>query len=280
MVCVVTGGSGGIGLAAACALAAQGAHVVLVCRDPERGRAARERVASVGGTRVDLHLADLLEQRQVCDLAARLLSDYPRIDVLLNNAGAYFGLRQLTRDGVERTFALNHLAHFLLTWLLLDRLRQSSPARIVNVSSAAERAGRIEWDNLQGERRYRGFAAYAASKLANVLFTCELTRRLHGSGVTATCLHPGVVSTGIWPELPFLGLLRRFARSPEQGADTAVWLATDPSVAGVSGQCFKDRRPMTTSCRSHDPELARALWEHSERMVRSAAAAVVNENGR
>lgn len=273
MVCVVTGGSSGIGQAAACGLAAVGAHVALVCRDPVRGQAARERVAAVGGGgSVELYIADLLEQRQVRHLADRLLADYLHLDVLLNNAGAYFRRRQLTVDGVEHTFALNHLAYFLLTTLLLPRLMQSAPARVINVSSAAERMGSIEWNNLQGGRRYRGWAAYSASKLSNVLFTAELARRLRGSGVTANCLHPGVVRTGFWREMPLLGLLMRFSRSPEKGAETAVWLATDTAVDGVSGCFFKDRHPITTSLRSDETEIARALWELSDHLVGNTRA--------
>lgn len=273
MVCVVTGGSSGIGQAAACGLAAGGAHVALVCRDPVRGQAARERVAAVGGGgSVELYIADLLEQRQVRHLADRLLADYLHLDVLLNNAGAYFRRRQLTVDGVEYTFALNHLAYFLLTTLLLPRLRQSAPARVINVSSAAERMGSIDWNNLQGGRRYRGWAAYSTSKLSNVLFTVELARRLRGSGVTANCLQPGVVRTGFWREMPLLGLLMCFARSPEKGAETAIWLATDTAVVGVSGCFFKDRHPIATSLRSDETEIARALWELSEHLVGNTRA--------
>ena len=273
-VCVITGATSGIGRAAASDLAALGARVVIVARDPVRGAAARDEIAEETGNRgVALEVADLASQKQIRGLAARLLATCPEIHVLINNAGLALGERRLTEDGLEETFAVNHLAPFLLTNLLLDRLRGSAPARVVTVASAAHRGAAIPFDDLNGERGFSGWLAYAWTKLANILFTTELARRLDGSGVTATCLHPGVVATGFAREGPLL--IREFQRwvgrlfllDPKRGADTLVWLASSPEVAGASGGYYVKRRLQTPSRAARDAAAARRLWKVSERLT-------------
>ena len=273
-VCVITGATSGIGRAAAEQLAALGARLVIVARDPARGAAARDEiVAATGNREVALEIADLASQRQVRELAARLLAAEPEIHVLVNNAGLALGERRLTEDGLEETFAVNHLAPFLLTNLLLERLRGSSPARVVTVASAAHRGAVIPFDDLNGERGFSGWIAYGWTKLANILFTAELARRLAGSGVTATCLHPGVVATGFGREGPFLVrefqrlLGRVFLLDPKQGADTLVWLASSPEMEGASGGYYAKRRLATPSRAAGDAAAARRLWQESERLT-------------
>ena len=273
-VCVITGATSGIGRAAASELAALGARLVIVARDPGRGAAARDEIAGETGNReVALEVADLASQRHVRDLAVRLLASLPEIHVLVNNAGLTLSNRRLTEDGLEETFAVNHLAPFLLTNLLLDRLRASAPARVVTVASAAHRGAAIPFDDLNGERGFSGWLAYSWTKLANILFTVELARRLDGSGVTATCLHPGVVATGFAREGPLL--IREFQRflgrllllDPKRGADTLVWLASSPEVAGASGGYYAKRRLVTPSPAARDAAAARRLWLFSERLT-------------
>lgn len=273
-VCVITGATSGIGRAAASELAALGARVVIVARDPVRGAAARDEILrETRNHEVALEVADLKSQRQVRDLANRLLAALPEIHVLVNNAGLTLSKRRLTEDGLEETFAVNHLAPFLLTNLLLDRLRASAPARVVTVASAAHRGAVIPFDDLNGERGFSGWLAYGWTKLANILFTVELARRLEGSGVTATCLHPGVVATGFGREGPLL--IREFQRwvgrllllDPQRGADTLVWLASSPEVAGASGGYYANRRLVTTSRAARDAAAARRLWLLSERLT-------------
>jgi retinol dehydrogenase 14 len=271
---VLTGATSGIGRAAAAELAALGARVVIVARDPVRGAAARDEIAGETGNReVALEVANLASQGQIRALAASLLASLPEIHVLINNAGLTLGARRVTEDGLEETFAVNHLAPFLLTNLLLDRLRASVPARVVTVASAAHRGAAIPFDDLNGERGFSGWIAYGWTKLANILFTAELARRLEGSGVTATCLHPGVVATGFAREGPLL--IREFQRllgrvfllDPKQGADTLVWLASSPEVAGVSGGYYAKRRLVTPSRAARDAAAARRLWEVSARLT-------------
>jgi NAD(P)-dependent dehydrogenase (short-subunit alcohol dehydrogenase family) len=273
-VCVVTGATSGIGRAAASALARQGYSLALVCRSREKGeRTATELRAETPGAEVSLFLADLGEQAAVRRVAGELLAALPRIDVLLNNAGIVNLAREETADGREATFAVNHLAYFLLTELLLDRLRASAPARIVSVASDAHRFGRLDLDDLEyRRRRYRSMQVYGSSKLLNILWNQELARRLAGSGVTANCLHPGGVNTGLGDNnnrvIALVGkLVKRFMRTPEQGADTAVWLATAPELAGVTGKYFADRKERKPSAAASDPSSARRLWEISARLV-------------
>jgi NAD(P)-dependent dehydrogenase (short-subunit alcohol dehydrogenase family) len=230
------------------------------------------------GGEVDVFTADVSSQREVQRLGEQVLAAYPRLDVLVNNVGGYWATRHATEDGLERTFAVNHLAPFLLTHLLLDRLRSSAPARVVTVSSGAQAMGRIDFDDLQGERSYSGQRAYNQSKLANVLFTYELARRLEGSGVTANVLHPGVVRTAFgqedsrgWMRL-MLPVVRPFMKTPERGAETSVYLASSPEVEGVSGRYFANSKPKTSSRASYDTAAARRLWEVSAGLVGLAPA--------
>ncbi|MGZ4441791.1 MAG: SDR family NAD(P)-dependent oxidoreductase [Nocardioidaceae bacterium] len=271
---LVTGGTGGIGAATATGLAGLGARVGIVGRDPGRAAAAADAIRrTTQDARVDVFVADLSAQQEVRRLAAEVLATYPRLDVLVNNVGGYWAHRHVTVDGLERTFAVNHLAPFLLTHLLRDLLVASAPARVVTVASGAQAMGRIDLDDLQGERGYRGQRAYNQSKLANVLFTYELARRLEGTGVTANVLHPGVVDTGFGQEDPgrWMGLMlpvaRRFMKTPAEGARTSTYLASAPEVAHVTGTYFVDCEAKRSSARSYDVVLARRLWEVSAALV-------------
>jgi retinol dehydrogenase 14 len=271
---LVTGGTGGIGLATATGLAGLGARVGIVGRSAERGATAADVVRrTTPDAEVDVFEADLSSQTEVRRLAHQVRATYPRLDVLVNNVGGYRAHRKVTVDGLEHTFALNHLAPFLLTHELRGLLEAGAPARVVTVSSGAQSMGRIDLDDLQGERSWNGQRAYSASKLANVLFTDELARRLEGTGVTATVLHPGVVRTAFGREDPgrFMRLLfpvvTPFMRTPEQGAETPIHLASSPDVEGVSGVYFVRKAPRRSSRASHDRELARRLWEVSEALV-------------
>lgn len=279
-ICLVTGATSGIGEATAAGLARRGAHVVLVGRDRRRGQQSRDTVrAQSGSDRVDLLLADLQSPQEIEALALQVQDRYPALHVLVNNAGVVNLRRELTPAGFERTFAVNHLAYFQLTTLLLDRLRASAPARIVNVSSHGHTMAKLDLDDLQTERaKYAWFRVYCNSKLANVLFTYELARRLEGSGVTANCLHPGAVATALGKNNGRLGrivlpLLKPFFLSPEQGAATSIHLASAPELASTSGQYFAKCRPKASSEASHDETLARDLWDASERLVASSLAA-------
>lgn len=270
-VCVVTGAGGGIGKATAVELARRGATVVLVVRSRERARAVLAQIERDPGRRdARLVLADLSRLADVRRAADEILSAYPRIGVLVNNAAVYTRRRTLTEDGIEMQWAVNHLAPFLLTSLLLPRLVESAPARVVTVSSNAHQGGRMRWDDLEMKnRRYRGFRQYASTKLANVLFTRELARRTAGTGVTANALHPGVVATPLLLNgFPPIRLFRRWMRTPEQGAATSIHLAASPDVAAVTGRYFQDERPVPlTTPIATDDEAARRLWEISERAV-------------
>ena len=256
---LVTGGTGGIGRAAAIGLASMGARVGITGRDRARAEQAAAAIARESGNpAVDVFVADMSSQAEVRRLAGEVLAAYPRLDVLLNNVGGFWAHRHVTADGLEHTFALNHLAPFLLTSLLLDRLKASAPARIVTVSSGAQSMGRIDFDDLMGERKYSGQRAYNQSKLANVMFTYELARRLEGTGVTATVLHPGMTSTGFGAEDTARAgarsspLLRPFMKSPEQGAETSVYLASSPEVEGITGRYFAKRKAKTSHEASYD----------------------------
>jgi retinol dehydrogenase 14 len=267
---LVTGGTGGIGKATAIGLAALGARVGITGRDPARTEAAAAGIRAMPGSpAVDAFAADMSVQAGVRRLAAQVLDTYPRLDVLVNNAGGFWAHRHVTADGLEHTFALNYLAPFLLTSLLLDRLTASAPARILTVSSGAHARGRIDFDDLQGERNYSGQRAYSQSKLANVMFTYELARRLEGSGVTATVLHPGVVNTRLGAEdqaaylAVMIGVARLFMKTPAQGAATPIYLASAPEAEGITGRYFVNRKPQTSSKASHDTTAAARLWQAS-----------------
>jgi NAD(P)-dependent dehydrogenase (short-subunit alcohol dehydrogenase family) len=272
---LVTGATSGIGKATAAAFASMGAGVGVVARDPAKGEAtAAELRAASNNDRVELFVADLSSQARVRSLAEDVLQRYDRLDVLVNCAGGFWAHRHVTADGLELTFALNHLSYFLLTNLLFDRLIESAPSRIVNVTSGAQSMGRINFDDLQGGRGYRGQAAYNQSKLANVLFTYELARRLEGTGVTANCVHPGVVRTRFGQEDPNFAArwltwaARPFMRTPARGAETVVYLASSPEVEGVTGRYWANRKPRSSSKRSYDQATARRLWDVSAQLTR------------
>ncbi len=243
--------------------------MVIVARDSERGEAARaEIVRETGNPSVSLLLADLASQAQIRGLAEEFRQRFDRLHVLINNAASFSWRRKVTEDGIELQFAVNHLAPFLLTHLLLDLLRVSAPARIINVSSGAHHHALLDWDDLQGERGYFGWRAYSNSKLGNILFTRELARRLAGSGVTANAMHPGRVGTNIvFANCPPLRLLKPSFLTPEQGARTIVYLACSPEVEGVSGKYFVREQEVEPAAAALDEEAARRLWEVSARLV-------------
>lgn len=268
---VVTGFTAGIGKATAARLAATGATVVGVARDPARGKAAAEEIRTAGG-RIDVLIADLSELDQVRRLAGEISDRYPRVTVLVNNAGVAKFRREVTRDGLEMTLATNHLAPFLLTNLLRDKLISSSPARVVTVSSGLHsRINEIPWDDLQGERKYDPNFAYGLSKLFNILFTTELARRLAGTGVTANSIRPGFLRTELAREAAgvyklFFAAVRPFQKGPEAGANIVTYVATAPELAGVTGEYFAQQRPTQPSALARDQASAQRLWKVSARL--------------
>jgi NAD(P)-dependent dehydrogenase (short-subunit alcohol dehydrogenase family) len=268
-ICVITGANTGIGKAAAEALAALGAQIIMICRNRAKGERALADIAQAAaksghGGGAELAIADLSSQAEIRTVASGILAAHPRIDVLVNNAGVALNRRELTVDGIERTFAVNYLAYFMLANLLLPGLRAAGSARIVNVASNAHRRGTLDFDNLQGERSYRNLRMYSESKLEDVMFTYALARRLAGTGVTANALHPGVVATEIWRQVPILDFLSRWLMlSPEKGARTTVYLAASPDVEGVTGQYFDKCKAADTIALSHDVALQEKLWATS-----------------
>lgn len=276
-VCLITGANSGIGKATATELARQGATIVMVCRNQARGEAAQAEIqAKSGSQKVDLLLADLSSQESIRQLAREFKSKYDRLHVLINNAGATNTHRKLTKDGLEVTLATNHLAYFLLTNLLLDQIRASGTpqrkARIVNVSSEAQRVGIISFSDLQLEKNYSEFRAYGQSKLANVFFTYELARRLEGTNVTVNALHPGLVrskfaSSSVSPFGLLMKLSWPFQISPEKGARTPVFLASSPAVEGVTGKYFSNMKQKKSAPISYHEAAAELLWNESARLT-------------
>src|SRR5215207_1950901 len=273
-VCLITGATSGIGKATAMGLANMGASVVMVGRDRGKGEAAMADIKeSSGNASVDLMLADVSSQEEIRRLADEFKEAYSRLDLLINNAGVIRSKRIKTVDGIEMTFAVNHLAYFLLTNLLLDLLKASAPARIVNVSSAEQRNGTIDFDDLQAEKGYKTAKAYGQSKVANVLFTYELARRLEGTGVSANCLHPGAgvrtnLGSGVSGVFGFtVRALTPLMKSPEKGAETSIYLASSPEVEGLSGGYFVKKAEVRSSDVSHDERIARRLWEASAELT-------------
>jgi NAD(P)-dependent dehydrogenase (short-subunit alcohol dehydrogenase family) len=274
-VCVITGATAGIGQVAATELARRGAHVVIVSRSAEKCAATQALIRSASASAsVDTLVADLSSLDETKRLAGQVRELYPRIDVLLNNAGAMFWKRTESADGIEKTFALNHLSYFVLTNLLLPVLNQSAPSRIVNVASDAHKGASINFEDIQFKQKYSGWKAYQQSKLANILFTYELARRIDGTGVTANTLHPGFVRTSFlealnearagWLLKKIGGLI---SMSPEQGARTSIYLTSSPEVAGVSGRYFVKEKPVVSSPQSRDQSTAERLWKLSVEMT-------------
>jgi retinol dehydrogenase-14 len=271
-VVLITGGTSGIGKATATALAAMGARVVVTGRNEERGERAVEEIRRDTGGEVSLMLADLAVQGDVRRLAEEFQERHDRLDVLVNNAGVVQSERTETPDGIETTLAVNHLAPFLLTNLLLDLLKRSAPSRVITVASEAERWARMDFDDLQSRRKYRGMQVYGMTKLANIMFTFELAERLRGTGVAANCVHPGAVNTSFGTNnRGIMTLLFRafkpFMRSPEQGADTVIYLASSPDVEGMTGKYLSDRKLITASDMAYDEDLRERLWEISEELT-------------
>jgi len=266
---IVTGATNGIGLVTARELACMGAQVTIVSRNAEKCAAVAEAIIIGTGNPVEFIAADLSTLAGVLKTAANFKQRHTRLHVLVNNAGGFFNKRIITSDGFELTFALNHLNYFLLTNLLLDVLKASAPARVVNVASGMHRGARLDFDSLQGEKRYAGFRAYGQSKLANILFTYELARRLEKTGVTINALHPGYVDTGFALNNGFFFRVfaklsaRLFGRKPAKGAQTSIYLAASPDVEGVTGKYFADCKPVNSSPESYDKAAAEKLWQAS-----------------
>jgi len=272
-VIVITGATSGIGQVAAERLAGMGARMVLVARDKTRGESAmarvRERAPAIAHS---IHYADLSRLSGMRRVAAEIAAAEPRIDVLINNAGAVFSSRHVTEDGLELTFALNHVAYFVLTHRLRERLLAAAPARVVNIASDAHRTARLDFHDLQSVTGYGGFSAYSRSKLCNILYTRELARRLAGTGISANCLHPGFVATRFGDQSGGLlsygvRLAKLFAISPERGADTILHLASSPEGASLSGGYFYKCRPVTPSREAQDDAAAERLWIETARLA-------------
>lgn len=271
--CLITGATNGIGKATALALAKMGATVIVVGRSAEKTNVVVNAIRQVSGNaQVEAMLADLSVLAQMRELAAAFKRKYDHLDVLVNNAGAVFFRREESADGIEMTWALNHLSYFLITNLLLDTLQRAPSARIVNVSSDAHEGGKIRFDDLELKRGYSGMAAYGQSKLANIMFTYELARRLKDTKVTANALHPGLVGTGFASNNGVLfklgiSVLKPFMASPERGARTSIYLASSPEVEGVTGKYFVNSKPVRSSPVSYDEAAQRRLWQVSEQMT-------------
>jgi len=273
-VCIITGGTSGIGWVTALQLAQWGATVLLIGRDRERGLVAEERIRrETGFHSVKFFQMDLSVQAQIHQFVEQFHHGYDRLDVLVNNAGITLLPRRLSADGVEMTFAVNHLGHFLLTNLLLGTLEASAPSRVVNVSSGSHRGARIDFDHLEGGSASQGLRAYGQSKLANVLFTYELAQRTEGRGVTVNAVHPGFVLTNLGRDNGWLIhkitrlIMRLKGISPEEGAKTLIYLASSPEVEKVTGKYFYKMKPVETSAQSYDQETASRLWEVSEKLT-------------
>jgi NAD(P)-dependent dehydrogenase (short-subunit alcohol dehydrogenase family) len=272
---MITGANSGIGKETAKVLAERGATIIMISRNKERGEdALKELKEKTGSDKIELILADLTEPDKIHDAVDKFKEKYDHLDVLINNAGLTLNNREITSVGYEKTFATNHLGHFLLTQLLLDTLKQSKPSRIVNVASAVHTTANLKFSDINQKKHYRGYLAYANSKLANLLFTYELARRLEGTGVTVNALHPGFVKTNFgkrgrnWLLKALFGFTKLFAISVEKGAKTSIYLASSPEVEGVTGKYFAKCKPVKSSNASYKLEAQKRLWELSEHVFK------------
>lgn len=271
---IVTGANSGIGKVTALELARKGATVIMVCRNRQKGeQAMKELIAETGNPSIDLLFCDFASQRQIRVLAEEIKYRYDKIDVLVNNAGLMMKKRVLTEDGLETTFAVNHLGYFLLTNLLLPLLKPAPAARIVNVASDAHRYAKIDFGNLQAEEKFSSWGSYGQSKLANIMFTYELAHRLRGTNITVNCLHPGVVRTNFGQSGNFLfknavKLAGSFFLTPEKGAETSIYLATAPELEGITGKYFAKKKVKKSNKQSYNVEVSRRLWVVSEELTR------------
>ncbi|MCK4464477.1 MAG: SDR family oxidoreductase [Bacteroidales bacterium] len=266
---LITGANSGIGKATATRLAIMGAYIVMLCRNKERGETARQDIIQTSGNNnIELILIDLTDLGSVRKAAEEIKAKYDHIDVMLNNAGGYFEKRKTSKDGYEYTFAMNHLGHFLLTNLLLDELKAAVNARIINLSSDIHKKGHIYFDDLMTEKKYKGFGVYSHAKLANILFTNELSRRLQHTNITVNTLHPGMVRTNFTSDASrfikfMMTIMGRFLKSPEKGAETSVYLASSKEVDRISGKYFVNRKEKKSSPESYDEKVAKKLWKVS-----------------
>ncbi|HNW98693.1 MAG TPA: SDR family oxidoreductase [Bacteroidales bacterium] len=271
-ICIITGATSGMGLATAVALAGMGATLGLVCRNREKGETVlKSIIEKTKNNKIELFIADLSSQAEIRKLAIEIKTKFPVINVLVNNAGGINHKRITTIDGFELTFAVNHLAYFLLTNLLLENLKAAPKARIISVASIASNYGKINFNDLNFEKRYDSFKVYAQSKLANIIFTYELARRLQGTNITANCLHPGMVKTRFATDMKnnyfgfFWKLINPILITAEKGAETAIWLASSPDAEGISGKYFKEKKEIKSIRSSYNPDIQKRLWEISEK---------------
>jgi NAD(P)-dependent dehydrogenase (short-subunit alcohol dehydrogenase family) len=276
---MITGANSGIGKETARVLAERGATIIMICRNKERGEIAlKELKEKTGSDKIELILADLTEPDTIRDAVDKFKEKFDHLDVLINNAGLTLNERIITSEGYEKTFATNHLGHFQLTQLLLDILKRSTPSRIVNVSSAVHRTANLKFNDINQKKHYRGYLAYANSKLANLLFTYDLARRLEGTGVTVNALHPGFVRTNFgkggrnWLLKALFAFARLFAINVEKGAKTSIYLASSPEVEGITGKYFAECKAVKSSDASYDLESQKRLWQLSEHIFKQEEA--------
>lgn len=277
-ICIVTGSNSGIGKVTALEIAKMGATVIMVSRDRNKGEKALEEVRNLSGNKdVELMLCDFASQKSIRKFAEEFKSKYQKLHILVNNAGLILTEKTITEDGIESTFAINHIGYFLLTELLLDVIRESTPARIVNVSSDAHKTGHIDFDDINFERKkYSSIGAYCNSKLANILFTRELAKRLKGTKITVNCLHPGVISSNFGSNTSgILGFLVKIAKpfftTVEKGAETQIYLATSPQVDDVTGEYFSKKKVAYTTSEANNEGIAKKLWDVSNEMIKASS---------
>ncbi|MEK7431804.1 MAG: SDR family oxidoreductase [Cyanobacteriota bacterium] len=277
-ICIVTGSNSGIGKVTALEIAKMGATVIMVSRDRNKGEKALEEVRNLSGNKdVELMLCDFASQKSIRKFAEEFKSKYQKLHILVNNAGLILTEKTITEDGIESTFAINHIGYFLLTELLLDVIRESTPARIVNVSSDAHKTGHIDFDDINFERKkYSSIGAYCNSKLANILFTRELAKRLKGTKITVNCLHPGVISSNFGSNTSgILGFLVKIAKpfftTVEKGAETQIYLATSPQVEDVTGEYFSKKKVAYTTSEANNEGIAKKLWDVSNEMIKASS---------